>query len=157
MASEQSNQQQPAPRRTLRQWASAVDRQIREAQERGEFDRLPGAGRPLQIEPWEGEWALAHHVLRQAGETLPWISLGQDIEAAEASLARILDAASELRPGPSFRADRERLRGRYLEKAAELDKLLVEYAFSVPIRKLERGRMPPHIAAQKFDAACPPW
>ncbi|GAT83553.1 molecular chaperone DnaJ [Streptomyces sp. F-3] len=26
---------------------SWVDRQIREAQQRGEFDRLPGAGRPL--------------------------------------------------------------------------------------------------------------
>jgi Domain of unknown function (DUF1992) len=28
-------------------WESAVDRQIREAQEAGEFDRLPGLGRPL--------------------------------------------------------------------------------------------------------------
>lgn len=28
-------------------WESFVDRQIREAQERGEFDDLPGAGKPL--------------------------------------------------------------------------------------------------------------
>jgi hypothetical protein len=28
-------------------YESAIDRQIREAQERGEFDNLPGAGKPL--------------------------------------------------------------------------------------------------------------
>ena len=30
-------------------WESPVDRQIREAQERGEFDDLPGAGKPLDL------------------------------------------------------------------------------------------------------------
>jgi len=30
-------------------WESAVERQIREAQERGEFDDLPGAGKPLDL------------------------------------------------------------------------------------------------------------
>src|SRR6478609_4256999 len=30
-------------------WESAVERQIREAQERGEFDNLPGAGKPLDL------------------------------------------------------------------------------------------------------------
>jgi len=35
------------PVRKLAQWESAVDKQIREAQERGEFDNLPGQGKPL--------------------------------------------------------------------------------------------------------------
>ena len=30
-------------------WESAVEKQIREAQERGEFDNLPGAGKPLDL------------------------------------------------------------------------------------------------------------
>ena len=30
-------------------WESAVERQIREAQERGDFDDLPGAGKPLDL------------------------------------------------------------------------------------------------------------
>ena len=74
------------PIRKLQQWESAVDKQIREAQERGDFDRLPGQGKPLSGESWSGDWGLAHHVLRQAGETLPWISLGQDIERAQGAL-----------------------------------------------------------------------
>src|SRR5688572_16471957 len=125
--------------RTLRQWENAIDMQIREAQERGDFDRLPGKGQRLPDEPWEGDWALAHHVLRQAGETLPWISLGRDIEAAQAKLEALLRAAARLPRDATFRAERERARTRYLAAAAELDKLLLEYGFSVPVRFLERG------------------
>jgi len=134
--------------RKLSEWETAVDKQIREAQERGDFDNLPGQGRPLPREPWEGDWALAHHVLRQAGETLPWISLARDIEAAQTKLDLLLrDAAT------TSYAERGRARERYLREAAVLDKLLQEYAFAVPSRRLERGRLPPHIAAAQFDAA----
>ena len=134
--------------RTLSEWETAVDKQIREAQERGDFDNLPGQGRPLPREPWEGDWALAHHVLRQAGETLLWISLARDIEAAQTKLDALLREA----PTVSY-AQRGRARERYLREAAVLDKLLQEYAFVVPSRRLERGRLPPHIAAAQFDAA----
>jgi hypothetical protein len=111
---------------------------------------LPGQGKPLPAEPWQGDWALAHHVLKQAGETLPWISLGRDIEAGQAKLRRLLDDAAKI----SNSAERARARERYLREAAGIDKLLLEYAFVVPIRKLERGRLPPHIAAAQFDQAC---
>ena len=47
----------PRPRqvRKLSQWESAIEQQIREAQERGAFDRLPGQGKPLPREDWDGE------------------------------------------------------------------------------------------------------
>jgi DnaJ-like protein len=134
--------------RKLSEWESAIDKQIREAQERGDFDHLPGQGQPLPAEPWEGDWALAHHVLRQSGETLPWISLGRDIEAAQTKLQALLRDAATV---PY--AERARARERYLREAAALDKLLQEYAFVVPSRQLERGRLPAHIAAAQFDAA----
>ena len=134
--------------RKLAEWESAVEKQIREAQERGDFDNLPGQGRPLPAEPWEGDWALAHHVLRQSGETLPWISLGREIEAAQAKLESLLRDAATV---PDV--ERARVRARYLHEAAALDKLLQEYAFCVPSRQLERGRLPAHIAAAQFDAA----
>lgn len=134
--------------RTPRQWESAVDKQIREAEERGDFDNLPGRGRPLRVESWDDEWGLAFHVLKQAGETLPWIALGRDIEAAQVKLQRILHEAPTIPP-----AERARARERYLREAAALDKLLEEYAFMVPVRHLERGRLPAHIARAQWDAA----
>lgn len=143
--------------RPLAHWESAIDQQIREAQERGEFDNLPGQGRPLPAESWDDEWGLAYHMLRQAGETLSWIAVGRDIEAAQAKLQALLrDAATLSRSGPDWRAERARARERYLREAARVDKLLQEYAFVVPSRQLERGRLPPHIAAAQFDAVSPP-
>lgn len=134
--------------RTPRQWESAIDKQIREAEERGDFDNLPGRGKPLRLENWDSEWGLAFHVLKNAGETLPWISLGKDIDAARAKLDEFLQ---RVRTIPI--TERARAKQLYLRRAAELDKLLEEYAFSVPVRHLERGRLPPHIAAAQFDAA----
>jgi hypothetical protein len=134
--------------RSPRQWESAVDRQIREAQERGEFDNLPGTGKPLRLEDWDRDWGMAYHVLKQAGETLPWIALRHDIELAETQLQALLREVPRVPP-----AERARARERYLREAAALDKLLEEYAFMVPVRQLERGRLPQHIAASQFDAA----
>jgi hypothetical protein len=140
------------PQRPLKHWESAVERQIREAQERGAFNDLPGAGKPLPRDSWGGgEWALAFHVLKQAGETLPWIALARDIEAAEARLRQLLEEAPRVP-----RHLRERARERYLQEAAALDKMLLDYSFLVPSRRLEKGRLPPHIAARQFDTASPP-
>jgi hypothetical protein len=136
---------------TLPQWESAVEKQIREAQERGAFDNLRGQGQPLPSESWEGDWALAHHILKQSGETLAWITLGREVEAAQQRLQTFLRDASNI----ASPAERARARERYLREAAALDKLLQEYAFAIPVRHLERGRLPPHIAAKQFDEACP--
>src|ERR671931_357603 len=97
-SSDEPRNPSPPPRlRRPRADESAVEKQIREAQERGEFDNLPGAGKPLSGESWGGEWGLAYHVLKQAGETLPWIALGNDIDAARARLDRLLADAHGLR------------------------------------------------------------
>ena len=102
---------QPPNPRAQRAWESAIDKQIREAQERGDFDNLPGCGKPLHVESWDDEWALAYHVLKQAGETLPWISLGKEIELAQERLRKMLRDAPKIP-----HAERERARERYLRE-----------------------------------------
>jgi hypothetical protein len=151
--------QQPGRRWSDARWESAVERAIREAQERGAFDRLPGQGKPLVEEAWDPEMGTAHHVLKQAGETLPWIALGRDVEAAEEALRDLLERTrrrlAALLPGARREAERVRARERYLALAADLDTLLGAYNFAVPVRRLDKGRLPPAVAASRFDAACP--
>jgi hypothetical protein len=77
--------------------------------------------------------------------------MARDIEAAETRLESLVRDAAGL---TDRERARERSRERYLREAAALDKLLQEYAFAVPVRGLERGRLPPHIAAARFDKAC---
>ena len=44
---------------------SWIDRQIREATERGEFDNLPGTGKPLPGGPVEEQWWLKDYLRRE--------------------------------------------------------------------------------------------
>jgi Domain of unknown function (DUF1992) len=97
-----------------------VDRQIREAQERGVFDDLPGAGKPLRgldrpfsAERWAADWARREGLeteamlpeplrLRKEIERLPATVRDLDSEEAVRAVARDLNrriAAWIRRPG----------------------------------------------------------
>jgi hypothetical protein len=67
-----------------------VESRIREAQDRGEFDRLPGAGRPLPDEDLAGvphELRVAYRVLRNAGCLPPEVDALRDLDAAIVRIA----------------------------------------------------------------------
>ncbi|MBW4716924.1 J-domain-containing protein [Saccharothrix obliqua] len=84
-----------------------VDRQIREAQDRGEFDNLPGAGKPLPgLSGAHDElWWLKEKVRREEGTALPAsLQLRREAAAAreaagragsEAEVRRILGEINE--------------------------------------------------------------
>lgn len=54
---------------------SVVEEQIQEALERGDFDNLPGKGKPLDIEdnPFARDMQMAYKLLKDNNFTLPWI------------------------------------------------------------------------------------
>lgn len=66
-------------------WESPVERAIREAQERGEFDGLPGAGKPLDLRDTnDPDWWIKQYAAREnldLGSALPG-ALGLRKEAA---------------------------------------------------------------------------
>jgi hypothetical protein len=72
-------------------WESFVDRRIREAQERGEFDDLPGAGKPLPDldRPHDELWWIRRK-LKDEGLSYvpPVLQLRKDIEEARGRIAR---------------------------------------------------------------------
>jgi Domain of unknown function (DUF1992) len=76
-------------------WESWLDRQIREAEERGEFDDLPGAGQPIPglDKPFDDQWWVKDK-LRREGLTYMAPSTALRKEANDARLAA-LRASSE--------------------------------------------------------------
>jgi hypothetical protein len=82
-----------AGRRPARE--SLIERQIREAQEAGAFDDLPFRGEriPLDDDSAAGEWALAHHVLKNAHLVPPWIASDREVRELLARRDAILDRA----------------------------------------------------------------
>jgi DnaJ family protein C protein 28 len=80
--------------KSSRDWESWIDQQIREAQERGKFDDLPGKGKPLDLapNPYAKDQELAFKVLKDAGYAPDWIELDKalrgKLERARAVLTR---------------------------------------------------------------------
>ncbi|HLA42153.1 MAG TPA: DUF1992 domain-containing protein [Aggregatilineales bacterium] len=59
-----------------------VDRHIRDAMERGEFDNLPGTGKPLRFESDRlvpSEYRLAYRIMRDNDVQPEWIALQKEI------------------------------------------------------------------------------
>jgi DnaJ-like protein len=81
---------------TGRTWESLIDRQIREAMEEGKFDDLPHQGAPLPNDenPYAADWALAFHMLKNAGVAPPWIEAGKELTALLLRRDAILERAS---------------------------------------------------------------
>ena len=161
----------------LDDWADLADRKIKEAQAAGHFDNLPGLGRPLQLyeNPLEGEWALAHRIMRNADISPPWIGLQQQVQrrsdALRAGLAQIgrqlhdrrqrlltLPYSERALAAKRLRGDSATARTRYLRAAAALDRLLTAYNAALPrhLFWLQKPRLTPKRAAATFDKACPP-
>ncbi len=71
-----------------------VEAIIKEAQERGEFDDLPGKGKPIDLTAYfdtPEEVRLAHSVLKNAGMTPREVDLLKEIAELKQILAAVLD------------------------------------------------------------------
>lgn len=71
--------------------ASLVEQRIREAQERGEFDGLPGTGAPLELDDDRlvpEELRVAYRVLKNAGYVPPEVEALRDVSALAQALER---------------------------------------------------------------------
>jgi Domain of unknown function (DUF1992) len=75
-------------------YESSIDRQLREAAERGEFDNLNGAGKPLRDagRDYEEDWWVKDWLEREgatSGVIPPTLALRREVEELEARLDRL--------------------------------------------------------------------
>lgn len=115
---------------------SVVDKLIREAMERGEFDDLAGKGDPVDLSenPFEDpDVRTAHRLLRNSGFAPAWVEERKDIEAnlqqARTTLLRAQNLyRNEIPGGPRWqRAVKE-----FRETVAELNQRIRMYNLKAP-------------------------
>lgn len=71
-----------------------VEALIKEAQERGEFDNLPGKGKPIDLSEYfemPEDVRMAQSVLKNAGMTSPEVHLLKEIAELQQLLAALVD------------------------------------------------------------------
>jgi DnaJ family protein C protein 28 len=145
-----------------RDWENWIDEKIREAQERGQFDDLPGKGKPLDLtpNPYAKEQELAFKMLKDAGYAPEWIELDKAIrdrlERARATLARGWEwRATQLhelidRDDSWSLAERERVLAvweravvSFQLEVAEINKEIGELNLKVPSARFQRTKVDP--------------
>ena len=81
-------------------YLTMVEQRIKKAQQEGEFERLPGAGRPLQLEDDSGvpeDLRLAYKILKNADCLPPELAEKKEIRQMEDMLARIPEEEEKYR------------------------------------------------------------
>ena len=93
------------------QFENWIDRQIREAMDRGEFDNLPGAGKPLELDSSEDWWIKAKIKAENLDAVLPGpLALRREVEGITDAVA---DCRSEAEVRERCEALNERIRDYY--------------------------------------------
>jgi len=132
----------------------SVDDIIRRAMEEGQFDNLPGKGKPLQLDenPYEdAEWRTAYHILKSSGFTLPWIETLREIEAAlETARARLRRAWVWQRDSLSteddpawIKAEWHRAVDQFTEEISSLNKRINDYNLQAPSDRFQHPKINP--------------
>ena len=86
-------------------YESFAEQQVSEAISRGDFDNLPGSGRPIDLgddNPFEGDMGPAYRLARNAGVQPEWVSIGQEIEACLTTLDALLKSAPRTAPSQNY-------------------------------------------------------
>lgn len=149
-------------RKDRKDWESWIDQQIREAQDRGAFDQLPGRGRPLDLtpNPFAQDQELAFKILRDAGYAPEWIELDKVIrgklKTALATLANRWEwrevRLSELAHRSDCKSETERQRleagwqravAAFKLEAESINRDIVELNLKVPAARFQRSRVNP--------------
>jgi len=128
-----------------------IDEQIRQAMARGDFDNLPGKGKPLDLSenPYEDPgWRMAYRMLKENGYTLPWIETRRNIELDFEKAAKSLQQSWEWRKTATGRrglmhAEREWQQALQLfrEDIDKLNKRIRNYNLEVPSDQFQRRQI----------------
>lgn len=121
-------------------WESWIDRQVREATERGEFDDLPGAGQPIPDldKPFDELWWVKNKLSREELTYMsPSVALRKEAHVArEAALA----ARSDAQARSILKAINEKIRAANRNGIAGPPLMLVPYDIERVIRERQRRR-----------------
>ena len=121
--------------------------QIESALAKGEFDNLPGKGKPLKLDsnPFTKETAVATELLKNSGFTLPWI------QEKEAILTAVAQAEKKLTLIWARYDGSERSKTKWLDAKAHFSQTITQLNKKILTFNLKIPSVQLHIAAIQTD------
>ncbi len=157
---------EPKRKRIDQSWESWIEEKIRAAQEQGQFDNLPGAGKPLpdRRNPFlPADRQIAYDLVQDSGHTLPWIDDAKEIDRRTAAARQQLqrdyawyrqasqNASASDRP--AIDAAWEGHRQTFAQEVAAINRLIDDFNLKAPIGQLHKLRL---ILAEELAKLTPP-
>ncbi|WP_376794281.1 DUF1992 domain-containing protein [Thermogemmatispora sp.] len=154
-----------------RRFRDFVEDKIRDAQERGVFEHLPGMGKPLRLDenPYARDKELAYHLLKSNGFAPQEIELAREIrcelQQADARLARLRErrqrlAGRRVPPFPSekraFNAALAQALRDYEATLRELNRKILTLSLMVP-PAMHMNMVDVDSKVKAFRESCPPF
>ena len=131
-------------------WESLIERQLREAMDEGKFDDLPFQGERIPIDDEAGDWALAFHVLRNAGAAPPWIEADKRVRTLLDRLDALVARAAR---SPGSAAARRRDRATLVGLVSEANAAIAHLNAEAPTDRQHRRPLDLGRELARLDAA----
>ncbi len=151
-----------------------VNKQIKEAMDRGEFANLPGRGKPLKLDtnPYLTPQArMVNRLLKENGFAPRWVELEKEIKQEKAQLERVLinlkarreRLAAIVQQYPhrrgaisrTFEQERARALAQYSEKLENLNRKVQRVNLLMPTRNRQYALVNRAQALARFQKVCP--
>lgn len=107
---------------------SLIDEQIRDAMRKGEFDDLPGAGKPLKLDDdahTPDSLRMAHKILRDNDLAPDWMVQGRELDAQRDKLVADAKRLARAKPGSAALAVLQ-------DAAKQYNRQVLSYNLKVP-------------------------
>jgi DnaJ homolog subfamily C member 28 len=140
-----------------------IEKIIREAQERGDFDNLPGAGKPIDLSenPWVSpDWQMAYRLLASSGYAPDVVEEDKAIRVLVRDLEQRLDrfarhwqslSTAERREQS---VSREKFLAEYLDEIRSINNRIHSYNATAP-RAMNRGTLLPDTLLRTAESRLP--
>ena len=128
-----------------RDWRDLVEGRIQDAMAAGDFDNLPGEGKPLNLlrNPYlDLSLDLAYGLLKNNGFAPDWITRDKEIrEELEAARARLRAAWGQSRANPADENPWQAALAQFNETLTQLNRKIDDLNLIVPIPSCQRARL----------------
>ena len=139
-------EEQPAKKKptSAKERQALVEQRIQEAMERGEFDNLPGKGKPLRLDdnPYlEPGQELAFGLLKRNGFAPEWIERDKEIRKEIDTVRHRLRQAWQQQDNPAGEEKWKAAIARFETTLIKLNRKIDDFNLTVPVPSLQRSRL----------------